>query len=151
MSPRWVSDPDIRRGRTVMHNLQAHLVFVTRFRREALSDPMLTRCEQIMAEVCDKFDATLIEFRGGEDHAHLLVHYPPTVQVSTLVNSLKGVSARYLRQEFPENIQRSSRGAHLWSPSYLAVSTSGASVAVIDEYLAAQRQPVSVDEGSPTG
>ena len=77
------------------------LVFVTKSRHRAFTDPMLTRCRQIMAEVCDKFGATLTDFNAETDHVHLSIHYPSTVQLSTLVNSLKGVSARYLRQEFP--------------------------------------------------
>jgi hypothetical protein len=32
------------------------------------------------------------EFTGDDDHAHLLARYPPTVAISALVNSLKGVS-----------------------------------------------------------
>ena len=38
----------------------------------------------------------------GGTPTHLLVTYLPTVQHSRLVNSLKGVSSRRLRQEFPE-------------------------------------------------
>jgi REP element-mobilizing transposase RayT len=43
-------------------------------------------------DVCNKFDAQLVEFDGEKDHVHLLVLYPPRVAISTLVNSLKGVS-----------------------------------------------------------
>lgn len=54
---------------------------------------MLRRCEEIMIEVCDSFEAELREFNGEDDHVHLLVHYPPKMAVSKLVNSLKGVSS----------------------------------------------------------
>lgn len=40
--------------------------------------------------------ADLRQFNGETDHVHLFVHYPPKLPVSTLVNRLKGVSARYL-------------------------------------------------------
>ena len=86
------------------------MVYVTKYRRGAFTDPM----RQIMAEVCDKFGATLTEFNGETDHVHLLIHYPPTVQLSTLVNSLEGVSARYLRQEFPDHIRKYLWGNHFW-------------------------------------
>lgn len=33
---------------------------------------------------------------------HLLVDFPPKAAVSKLVNSLKGVSSRRLRQEIPD-------------------------------------------------
>ena len=105
MSPRWEPDPDIRRGNHVVYNLHAHLVFVTRYRREVFDDEMLTRCEAIMRNVCQSFGAQLREFNGEGDHVHLLVHYPPKVALSKLVNSLKGVSSRRMRQEFPDLVR----------------------------------------------
>ncbi len=110
---------------------------------------MLTRCGQIMAEVCDKFGATLTEFTGETDHVHLLIHYPPTVQLSTLVNSLKGVSARYLRQEFPDHIQKYLWGNHFWSPSYFAASAGGAPLAIVAEYITNQQRPEPTPESDP--
>ena len=71
---------------------------------------------------------------------HLLVHYPPRVALSRLVGSLKGVSARRLRQEFPGHIRHYLSGEHLWSPSYFAAS-SGAPLAIIKEYIEQQKRP----------
>jgi putative transposase len=87
MSPRWEPDPDVRRGRSVIYDLHAHLVFVTKSRRGAFTDEMLSRCEQVMREVCEGFGAQLREFTGDTDHVHLLVHYPPHVALSRLVNT----------------------------------------------------------------
>lgn len=141
MSPRWTPDPDIRRGRSVVYNLHAHLVFTTKYRRGALTDPILTRCEEIMADVCRDFGAELREFNGDTDHVHLLVHYPPTVTLSKLVNSLKGVSARYLRQEHDTHLRHYLSGGHLWSPSYYAGSCDGAPLAAVNEYIENQKHP----------
>ena len=141
MSPRWLPDPDIRRGRSVVYNLYAHLVFITKYRRGALTDPILTRCEEIMRAVCVDFGAELREFNGETDHVHLLVHYPPAVPISKLVNSLKGVSARYLRQEHSAHLRRYLWGGHLWSPSYFAASCGGAPLAVVKEYIENQKRP----------
>ncbi|EQD40526.1 Transposase IS200-like protein, partial [mine drainage metagenome] len=58
--------------------------------------------EEVMANVCSDFECELVEFNGEAEHVHLLVNFPPKVSVSKLVNSLKGVSSRRLRQEFPE-------------------------------------------------
>jgi putative transposase len=100
-----------------------------------------------MAEVCDKFGATLTEFNGEADHVHLLIHYPPTVQLSTLVNSLKGVSARRLRQEFPEHIRKYLWCNHFWSPSNFVASAGGAPLSIIAEYITNQKRPDS--QGRP--
>jgi putative transposase len=77
-----------------------HLAFMTKYRKNVFDDVMLRRCEDIMIEVCDSFEAELREFNGEHDHIHLLVHYPPKVAISKRVNSLKGVSSHYLRKEF---------------------------------------------------
>ena len=124
-----------------MHNLHAHLVFTTKYRHGALTDPILTRCQQIMAAVCADFGAQLAEFNGETDHVHLLVQYPPTMCLSKLVNSLKGVSARYLRQEYPTHLRRYLSDGNLWSPSYFAGSCGGAPLAVVKEYIDSQKRP----------
>jgi putative transposase len=68
----------------------------------------------------------------------LLVEYPPTISVSTLVNHLKGVSSRMLRKEFPE---LAARGAHLWTPSHFAASTGSAPIERLRKYVEAQEKP----------
>ncbi|WP_328423507.1 IS200/IS605 family transposase [Micromonospora sp. NBC_00389] len=141
MSPRWTPDPNIRRGRSVVYNLHVHLVFVTKYRRDVLNDAMLTHCEQIMRQVCADLGAELREFNGEDDHVHLLVHYPPKLPISTLVNRLKGVSAHYLRKEFTDRINRHIMHGHLWSPSYFAASCGGAPLEVIKDYIKGQKRP----------
>lgn len=121
--------------------LHVHLVFVTKYRRGVLTDAMLTRCESVMRAVCDDFVATLVEFNGEDDHVHLLVEYPPTVQISKLVNSLKGVSARRLRDEHRKWVNQHSMNGHLWSPSYFAASCGGAPISIIRQYIEQQRRP----------
>ena len=95
--------------------------------------------ETIFAKVCRDFAARLVECSGEDDHVHLLVHYPPKVALSKLVNSLKGVSSRKLREMRPEVAGRYRNGV-LWSPSYFAGSCGGAPLSVIAEYVRSQRE-----------
>lgn len=141
MSPRWEPDPDIRRGRSAVSNLHAHLVFTPKYRRGVFTKRILERCEEIMRDTCTDFDVVLTEFNGESDHVHLLIHYPPTVQLSRLINSLKGVSSRRLRQEYPEHIQKYLWGKHFWSPSYFVGSCGGAPLSVVQQYIENQRRP----------
>ncbi|MFD7845325.1 IS200/IS605 family transposase [Nocardia sp. NPDC059764] len=136
-----VSEPEYRRGRSVVSALNVHLVFVTKYRRGVLDDAMLTTCEQVMRGVCTDFEAELIEFNGEDDHVHLLIEYPPKVPISKLVNSLKGVSARRLHHEFAERVNRHHMNGHLWSPSYLAASYGSAPLSIIKQYIEQQRRP----------
>ncbi len=121
--------------------LHVHLVFVTQYRGNVFNDAMLRRCEDIMIEVCDSFEAELREFNCADDHVHLLVCYPPKVAISKLVNSLKGVSSHYLRKEFPGCVNRAIMHGQFWSPSYFAASCGGAPLSIIREYIEQQRRP----------
>lgn len=102
---------------------------------------LLETCERTMREVCDNFDVTLVEFNGEPDHVHLLIEYPPTVQLSRLVNSLKGVSARVLRRDHMPAIRRYLWGEHFWSPSYFAGSVGGAPLDILKTYIENQNRP----------
>lgn len=133
---------EIRRGRHVVFKLHVHLVFVPRYRRKIFDRDALERLQTAFARVCADFEATLAEFNGEADHVHLLVEYPPKVAVSTLVNSLKGVSARRLRHDRPDLAERYWRGG-LWSASYFAASCGGAPVAVLRKYIEQQQTPIS--------
>jgi putative transposase len=133
------SDGDYRRGRHVVSALHVHLVFVTNYRHGVFDDDMLRFCEQVMRKVCKDFEADLREFNGEADHVHLLVNYPPKVSVSALVNSLKGVSARMLRSEYTEKVNRARMNGHFWSPSYFAASCGGAPLSIIRQYIEQQR------------
>lgn len=131
---------EIRTGRHCVFNLHVHLVFVAKYRRRIFTKVILDRMEEVLKTVCDDFEAELIEFDGERDHVHLLVNYPPKLALSKLVNSLKGVSSRLLRKEFPELEKHFYKGV-LWSPSYFAASCGGAPISIIKTYIQSQQTP----------
>jgi len=67
--------------------------------------------------------------------------YPPKVSVSSLVNNIKGVSSRVIRQRQYPGIRKKLWGDALWSPSYFAGSCGGAAIAVIRQYIEQQQTP----------
>lgn len=128
---------DYRHGRSCVFALHVHLVFVTKCRRGVLTSKHIDFLRDVFAKICEDFTATLVEMDGEDDHVHLLVEYPPTVEVSKLVNSLKGVSSRMLRKHYSVRTHRD----HLWSPSYFAASCGGAPLSIIRRYIEDQRTP----------
>ncbi len=131
---------DIRRGRHCVFEIYAHLVFVTKYRRSIFSDEHLKLIEQAASKVCEDFGGRLVEFNGETNHVHLLVNYPPKVSLSSLVNSLKGVTSRRLRSTFPE-VEASYHKGQLWSPSYFAASCGGAPLETLKAYIEEQNRP----------
>jgi putative transposase len=132
---------DIRTGRHCVFRMHAHLVFVTKYRRGVFTKAVLDDLREIFAGVCADFEAELVEFDGEDDHVHLMVIYPPKVAVSSLVNSLKGVSSRLIRKKDYPSLRNKLWGGSLWSPSYFAGSCGGAPITIVRQYIESQRTP----------
>jgi putative transposase len=129
-----VPETELRTKRHVVHNLHLHLVFVTKYRKKVFSRKMFERLNFHFERVCKDFGCRLVECNGEMDHVHLLVEPLPHTTPSRLVNSLKGVSSRFLRQEFPELEKYYWKGG-LWSPSYFIASCGGTSLEILKEYI----------------
>lgn len=134
------------RSRHSVFSLTVHLVFVCKRRGKVFDANHLSFLKEVFDSVLDDFESELLEFNGESDHVHLLVSYPPKHSVSGIVNSLKGVSSRRLKSEFPElasfwSIQKSKNA--LWSPSYFASSTGGATIETLKRYIQDQDSPLS--------
>lgn len=131
----------VRTGRHCVFVLHAHIVFVTKYRGKVFTSEHLAKMEEIFSNICQMFEAKLVEFNGEQDHVHLLIEYPPKMQLTKLINSLKGVSSRKLKQYFPELYQPAWRHDALWSPSYFCGSCGGASLEVLEKYIKQQCRP----------
>jgi putative transposase len=97
--------------------------------------------KHIFSKVCIDFGAQLVHMDGETNHVHLLVNYPPKVSVSSLVNSLKGVSSYVLRRQLSRIAKCYLKNA-LWSPSYFAASCGGAPLEVIKRYIDQPATPI---------
>src|ERR1039458_7341588 len=123
------------------------LVFLTRYRHPVFTARHLGRTEKIMRAVCTDFETGLAESSGETSHVHLLVNFPPKLALSRLVNSLKGLSSRRLRQEFPELRRHYWKANRLWSGSYFAGSVGGAPISVLRQYSNSRTGPPDISRG----
>jgi len=64
------------------------------------------------------------------------------VALPKLVNSLKGVPSRRLRQKVPDLRRHYRRANRLWSGSYFAGSAGGAPISVLRQYIEQQDRPL---------
>lgn len=132
---------NIRRGRHSVYDLHVHLVFVTKYRRKVFNRAHLEEMKHVMDKVCADFGCLLEEFNGEDNHVHLLVSFTTDTQISKLVNSLKGVSSRRLRKQFPELIDLCWNRQQLWTPGYYSGTTGGAGIEAVRRYIETQNTP----------
>lgn len=136
-----IDKDEYRSGRHVVFMIHAHLVFTPKYRRDIFGAKHLEALEGYARKVCEDFDAELVEFNGEPNHVHLLVNYPPKVAISNLVNSLKGVTSRLLRKDYPEIERHYWNKKTLWSRSYFVSSCGGTPLGILKKYIQDQERP----------
>lgn len=130
---------DFRRGRHVVSDLHAHIVLTPKYRRGVITTRVRELLVETTREVCERWEVTLDAVDGTDDHLHLLISYPPKVALASLVGAIKtAMSKTVCAQRWPE-IQKALWGDHFWSPSYCVVSTGGAPLQIVQEYVENQR------------
>ncbi len=136
-----VSKDFIHKARGVS-DLKCHLVLTTKYRRKVLTDPMLSRLEEIFKNLMEKWEGRLVEFNGERDHVHLLLQYTPQTEPSKLINNLKTVSSRYLRKEFVDEVEKVYGQDVFWTNGYFIASCGGVTVEQLKKYIEDQNRPV---------
>lgn len=70
---------------------------------------------------------------GGADHVHILFTAKPTTDITKFINSLKGVTSRKVRSEYPKVKQ--TLEDLFWQPGYFLASTGQVSIDVLMDYV----------------
>jgi len=96
--------------------------------------------KQILFDVTNESDFTIETMQSEDgDHIHLLIDYPPTVKVSSIVNRLKSMSTNRIWE-----LHRAYLSGHFWkehtfwSDGYFACSTGDVSTETIKRYIEEQ-------------
>lgn len=130
-----------RRGRHVVYRLVAHVVLVTKYRRDPITDRVRELLIEVAREACDRHGATIMEADGEGDHLHLLVEFPPKVALSTLIGSIKTNTSRRVREQGWPEVDGKLWGDAFWSPSYFAETVGPTSLENVKAYIQNQRAP----------
>ncbi|WP_083620676.1 IS200/IS605 family transposase [Planktothrix serta] len=115
--------------------------FAIKYRGRVFTLEMLNRLHEILEELLQKWDCKLIEFNGEDDHVHLLFQYHPDIALSNLVNNLKSVTSRKLRQEFSGYLSSFYWKDVFWNGSYFVASCGGITISTLRRYIENQNQP----------
>ncbi|MBE9007771.1 IS200/IS605 family transposase [Fortiea sp. LEGE XX443] len=129
------------KGFRSVYSLTAHIVFVTKYRKKVINEPMLSRLADIFKDTCTKWECTLVEFNGEVDHVHLLIRYHPQIELSKFIANLKTVSSRLIRQEFESILSQVYTKPVLWTDSYFVASCGGVTVEQLKQYVQQQQSP----------
>lgn len=137
---------NLNKNRHSVFKLQYHLILVTKYRHKCINTPILERLKTIAKELFqEKWSCTIVEIEGENDHLHILFETQPQIQLSKLINSFKSVSSRYIQKEYKEHLNKYYWKSYFWSMSYCLLSSGGAPIEVIKEYIRSQEKPKNTD------
>ena len=134
----------MRRGSHTISQMQAHIVWVTKYRYEVLKGDIQKRCKDIIVQICDAEDIRILKGVVSKDHIHMHIEYRPSKSISDIVKKLKGRSSRKLQEEFKE-LSKQYWGKHFWAIGYGVWSTGNVSEEIVQEYLEHHRNPSNRD------
>ena len=128
---------EYRHGAHTVFEIHLHLVWITKYRRPALTGEVALRVRDLIREVCGQHEVTIMKGQVSKAHVPLLVSIPPQVTISRLLQWLKGKTAYKLLGEFP-HLRKTFWGRHLWARGYFCCSSGNVTDEVIAEDIAHQ-------------
>ncbi len=117
--------------------LQYHLIMCIKYRNKVIDDSISERLKEIFRSIAPNYNITLEEWNHDRDHVHILFRGQPNTEMSKFINAYKSASSRLIKKEFPQ-IRRSLWNEMFWSQSYCLISTGGATVDIIRQYIQTQ-------------
>ena len=126
---------DLRKKRHSVYKLTYHIVLVTKYRRKCINDEIFEYMKNHIERIVTDWNGLIIEMNHDLDHIHMLLELPPQQAPSKAVCSLKTVTSRALRKEFPDYIKKFYWKDSFWSDSYLVLTVGGATLDVVKEYI----------------
>ena len=127
---------DYNKSSHAIYRCEYHYVWVPKYRYHVLVKEIKPRLKELLVELCNWLDITIIEGAICSDHVHMYLSVLPKYSPAHVMKILKGKSAEYLRRDFSE-LGKKYWGLHIWARGYF-VSTVGIDSATIQKYVKEQ-------------
>ena len=119
--------------------LQAHLVFVVKYRKAILTHTIAKRVKETIYDISNANNWEIKAMETDKDHIHILLSYSPNERVCDIVKTLKQKTShevwsyheRYLSKCFWKR-------KFFWSDGYFCCAVGDASTETIEHYIASQ-------------
>ncbi|HEV8068832.1 MAG TPA: IS200/IS605 family transposase [Planctomycetaceae bacterium] len=111
-----------------------HVVFSTKERRRVITPPLQEQLWPYLGGIARNNKMKAVKIGGVEDHVHILLSLPATLDIAKAVQLLKGSSSKWVHETFPD--QRTFE----WQKGYGAFSIGISGVADTLAYIENQAE-----------
>lgn len=125
-----------RKTQTTVSLINYHFIFCPRYRRKIFNIPKLEdRFKNIVQDICDELEIKIIAIECDKDHTHIFLNCLPTLSPSDIMQKIKGVTSKTIREEFIQLRKMPS----LWTRSYFVSTAGNVSSETIKKYVENQK------------
>jgi putative transposase len=118
-----------------------HLQFTPAYRRDVFCDAVLIKfCRSVLLHVAADLGVELVGCAFGPDHVHLFVGGWKNYSIAELAQRFKGVTSRYLRQNFWHRFKSKLWGDKFWSEGYFAETVGRITTSKMRHYIDRQQE-----------
>lgn len=132
-------------NRHSVFKLYYHLILVIKYRRRVLDDNISETLKKHFIKIGNDFQVILEEWNHDIDHIHVLFRSEPTTNLSKFINAYKSASSRLIKIAYPEIKDKLYQEA-FWTKSYCLLTSGGASIDVIKQYIKTQGEEIEEDQ-----
>ena len=120
------------------YRCEYHFIWVPKYRYKVFVEEVKPVLREILRQLCEWLEITIIEGNIRNDHIHLYLSVPPKHSPSFVMKILKGKSAELLRKRHSIFRKRMLK-YNLWARGYF-VSTVGLDSETVRNYVRNQEQ-----------
>lgn len=125
-----------RRTKTTVSLINYHFVFCPRYRRKIFDiQNVEARFKEIVKNICYDLEIEVIAIECDRDHTHMFLNCLPVLSPANIMQKIKGVSSKILREEFIEL----SKMPSLWTRSYFVSAAGNVCSETIKKYVEEQK------------
>jgi transposase len=117
--------------------LYYHLILVTKYRKKVFDDEVSNRARELFEAIAPNYKIKVLEWNHEQDHIHVLFKAQPKTELSKFINAYKSASSRVLKKEYP-SMKEQLWKEMFWSRSFCLLSSGGAPIDVIRQYIEEQ-------------
>lgn len=87
------------------HPLHVHLIFCVKYRKRLLTTYGEV-VKSIFMSISDRYDFNIVSMEVDKDHIHMMIQFPPTLAVVSIVRRLKQISTNQLWKMYEQQLKK---------------------------------------------
>ena len=102
-----------RRSSHSVYDIKVHVAWITKYRKKVIEGDIAKRLQVLIRRICNENKAEILSGAISKDHVHILLGINASVNISKLMQRIKGRTSHQLQMEY-ESLRKEYWGKHLY-------------------------------------